>query len=56
MSIPTLEQWQAWWRRITYEIPPWGWRSDPKCQGMTEAQFKLLRETDELPTEVPANL
>ncbi len=50
MSEPlTLAKWQAWWDRIN-EIPPWGWRQDPKLEGITEAQFLFLRRCDEMPT------
>jgi hypothetical protein len=33
-----------WWDRIRHETPPWAWQSDPKLSGITEAEFKYLRD------------
>ncbi len=52
-ATPTLEQWQKWWERLEYEIPPWAWRTDPKLEGMTQEQFEILRACQEMPTELP---
>lgn len=31
-----------WKERVVYEIPPWAWRTDPYCEGMTEETFNYL--------------
>jgi hypothetical protein len=56
MSKVTLEQWKAWWHRVTYETPPFAWKSDPKLAGMTQEQFDYLRECPAEPADVPTYL
>lgn len=36
----------AWLKRVN-EIAPWAWKSDPYLDGMTEEQFKYLRNLEE---------
>lgn len=45
----SLEQLQVWWKRV-HEIPPWGWRQDPKLAGITLAEFQFLRSLEDPPT------
>lgn len=41
-------RWSEWEQRLRYEIPPWGWRWDPKCEGMNEATAEyILKKSEE---------
>jgi hypothetical protein len=50
----TLELLNKWWARIQYHTPPWAWKDDPYLAGITEAEFRWLRDLDEPPAEIPS--